>query len=284
MSEASSPPVHQPGPFGRLLRFWRSTFGLSQEELALETGVSARHVSFLETGRSQPGRNMVLALAAVFRLAPQDLNTLLVAAGFAPDPPGADMQAPEMRWLHKSLELNMRALDPWAATVQDAYGNLHLVNRGWLAMHRGVVAPEVLTPPINSYHLFFSERGLRPRLVDWEDVACRLLMTLQQEVLLSGDPDAGRLLAQLLEYPSIPAQWARRGAGIAFQNSFKVRLAMPGHDVRTYLYTVNTVGATPYVGEPRLLVSLLTPEDLRQEFTGAELLADGTLRHPLLHY
>lgn len=284
MSEAPSTPVHQPGPFGRLLRFWRTTFGLSQEELALETGVSARHVSFLETGRSQPGRNMVLGLGGVFRLAPQDLSTLLVAAGFAPDPPGADIDAPEMRWLHKSLELNMRALDPWAATAQDAYGNLHLVNRGWLAMLRGLVAPEVLVPPINIYHLLFSERGLGPRLVDWDDVACRLLLTLQQEVLLSGDADGARMLAELLAYPSIPGHWARRSAEIAFQSSFKVRLAMPGGDLRTYLYTVNTVGATPYVGEPRLLVSLLTPEDLRQEFTGAELLADDTLRHPLLHY
>ena len=58
--------------------------------------------------------------------------------------------SPEMRWLHKSLELNMRALDPWAATVQDKYGNLHLVNRGWLAMLRALLAPEFLAPPINS--------------------------------------------------------------------------------------------------------------------------------------
>lgn len=284
LSEPPSNSLHQPGPFGRLLRFWRATFGLSQEELALETGVSARHVSFLETGRSRPGRSMVLALGGVFRLAPQDLNTLLVAAGFAPGPLGVDMQAPEMRWLHKSLELNMRALDPWAATVQDKYGNLHLVNRGWLAMLRTLLAPEFLAPPINSYHMFFAERGLRSRLVDWEDVACRLLITLQQEVLLSGDADAARLLGQLLAYPAIPPQWARRGADIAFQNSFRLRLAMPDGGVRSYLYTVNTVGATPYVGEPRLLLSLLTPEDLRQEFTGAELLADDTLRHPLLHY
>ena len=178
----------------------------------------------------------------------------------------------------------MRALDPWAATVQDKYGNLHLVNRGWLAMLRALLAPEFLAPPINSYHMFFAENGLRARLVDWEDVACRLLMTLQQEVLLSGDADAARLLGQLLAYPAIPEQWARRGAEIAFQNSFRLRLAMPDGDVRSYLYTVNTVGATPYVGEPRLLVSLLTPEDLRQEFSGAQLLADDTLRHPLLHY
>ena len=147
-----------------------------------------------------------------------------------------------------------------------------------------LLAPEFLAPPINSYHMFFAENGLRARLVDWEDVACRLLMTLQQEVLLSGDADAARLLGQLLAYPAIPEQWARRGAEIAFQNSFRLRLAMPDGDVRSYLYTVNTVGATPYVGEPRLLVSLLTPEDLRQEFSGAQLLADDTLRHPLLHY
>ncbi len=284
MSETSPPPAHQPGPFGRLLRFWRSTFGLSQEELALETGVSARHVSFLETGRSQPGRGMVLALAGVFRLEPQDIATLLVAAGFTPDPPGVELQAPEMRWLHKSLELNMRALDPWAATVQDEYGNLQLVNRGWLALLRELVPPAFLAPPINSYRMFFAQGGLCERLVDWEDVACRLLITLQQEVLLSGEAHAATQFAALLHYPSIPDGWARRGAGIAFQNSFKLRLAMPDGGTRTWLYTVNTVGATPYVGSPRLLVSLLTPEDLQRAYSGAELLADDTLRHPLLHY
>ena len=150
---------HQAGLVPARLKQWRSRRGPSQLDLALAADVSARHISFLETGRSQPGRSLVLALAGVFRLEPQDLNTLLVAAGFAPDPLGSDMQAPEMRWLHNSLELNMRALDPWSATVQDKYGNLHLVTRGWLAMLRALLAPEFLAPPINSYHMFFAENG-----------------------------------------------------------------------------------------------------------------------------
>ncbi len=284
MTEPDAPRIHQPGPFGRLLRFWRFTFAMSQEELALETGVSPRHLSFIETGRSQPGRTMVLSLARVFGLAPQDLNTLLVAAGFAADPDPVDLEQPALRWLHKSLDLHMRALDPWAAAVLDRYGNLHLVNRGWLAMHRALVSAAALQPPVNSYHLLFAENGLRPHLVEWEDVACRLLMTLQQEVLLSGDAGAEALLAQLLDYPSIPAHWRRRGAEIAHQHSFRVQVRMPDGNARSYLNTVNTVGATPYVGEPRLLLSVLTPEDLVPDFSREALLGDASLSHPLLHY
>jgi hypothetical protein len=186
--------------------------------------------------------------------------------------------------LHKSLEVHLRALDPWSATVHDKYGNLHLVNRGWLAMHRMLVPIEALRPPLNSYHLLFAENGLRPHLVDWEDVACRLLMTLQQEVLLSGDAAAENLLAQLLSYPSIPDQWRQRGAEIAHQHSFKVPVRRPDGSVRSYLNTVNTVGATPYVGEPRLLISVLTPEDMLPDFSREALLEDASLRHPLLHY
>lgn len=257
---------------------------MSQEELALETGVSPRHLSFLETGRSQPGRSMVLSLAGVFGLAPQDLNTLMVAAGFAADPEPVDLGQPSLRWLHKSLDVHMRMLDPWSAAVHDKYGNLQLVNRGWLALHRELVSADALAPPLNVYHLFFADNGLRPHLVEWEDVACRLLMTLQQEVLLGADTAAESLLAQLLAYPSIPANWRQRGAEIAHQHSFRVHLRLADGGTRNYLNTVNTVGATPYVGEPRLLISVLAPENLEPDFSRGQLLSDASLLHPLLHY
>jgi transcriptional regulator with XRE-family HTH domain len=276
-------PLREPGPFGRLLRFWRGVHALSQEELALATGVSHRHVSFLENGRSRPGRSMVLALADVFGLAPQDRNTLLVAAGFAAEQAPVDLDSPGLGWLGKSLEHSLRALDPWPASVLDRHGNLHLVNRAWLSLYRSLVPPAALTGPLNSYRLYFSEEGLRPQLVDWEEVACRLLVTLQQEVLLSGEEAARELLDSLLAYPSIPADWRRRGAAIAHQHSFRVRLRR-GDSVQVWLNTVNTVGATPYVGEPRLMIGLMTPEDLVPERSRAALLADDTLRHPLLPY
>ena len=276
-------PPREPGPFGRLLRFWRGVHELSQEELALATGVSNRHVSFLENGRSRPGRAMVLALADVFGLAPQDRNTLLVAAGLAAEQQPVDLDSPGLGWLGKSLSHSLRALDPWPASVIDRHGNLHLVNRAWLALHRTLVPAAALAGPLNSYRLFFSEHGLRPHLVEWEEVACRLLVTLQQEVLLSGDEAARQVLESLLGYPSIPTDWRRRGAAIAHQHSFRIRLRR-GDAVHAYLNTVNTVGATPYVGEPRLLISLMTPENLVAERGRAELLADTTLVHPLLPY
>ena len=250
------------GPFGRLLRFWRTTFGMSQEELALETNVSPRHVSFLETGRSQPGRGMVINLARVFGLSKQDLNSLLVAGGFAVEAAAVDLESEELGWLRKSLQLTIRAYEPWPASVMDRYGNIHLVNEGWLRLYAHLVSPEALEPPLNAYHLFFSDAGLRPHLVDWEDVACRLLVTLQQELLLANDAAAGDILQALLQYPSLPENWAQRGSEIAHMHSFRVRLRFPDGSVRAFLNIVNTIGATPYVNEPRLLISLFTGEDL----------------------
>jgi len=250
------------GPFGRLLRFWRTTFGMSQEELALETGVSPRHVSFLETGRSQPGRSMVLNLAQVFELSEQDVNTLMVAAGFVADRSSVDLKAPEMGWLRKSLALTLRAYEPAAAMVMDHYGNIHMINRGFLRLYTTFIKPEHLQGPLNAYHLYFSEHGLRPYLVDWEDVACRLLVTLQQEMLLGGEEEAQRIVDELLQYPSIPGNWSQRGAEIAHKPSFRIRLRYPDGSVRPFFNIVNTVGATPYVAEPRLLISIKVPEDV----------------------
>jgi hypothetical protein len=109
-------------------------------------------------------------------------------------------------------------------------------------------------------------------------------MTLQQEVLLSGDEKAEQILAELLDYPSIPGNWQRRAAAIEYMHAFKVRLQIPGGGVRSYLQIANTSGATPYVGEPRLLISLLMPEDLLADSPVDELLSDASLHHPLLQY
>lgn len=268
------------GPFGRLLRYWRTTFAMSQEELALETGVSPRHVSFLETGRSQPGRTMVLNLAQVFNLSEQDVNTLLVAAGFAADRSSVDLGAKGMGWLRNSLQLTLRAYEPFAAMVMDHYGKVHMVNRGFLSLYGAFIKPEHLQGPLNGYHLYFSEHGLRPHLVDWEDTACRLLVTLQQEMLLGGDEEAQRIVEELLEYASIPGNWSQRGAEIPHMHSFRIRLRFPDGSIHPFFNIVNTVGATPYVSEPRLLVSLMMPENPED----LPPLEDGGTEHPLLPY
>lgn len=248
-------------PFGRLLRFWRATFSLSQEALSLDVGVSARHISFLETGRSKPGKALVFQLAQAFELSRRDTSNLLAAAGFFPDRTGTDLSAPEQRWLRKSVALRLRDLDPFPAWVADSCGSILMVNHGWIHLNRDHLDEFAGALRMNAYHMYFSKLGLRKQLLDWEDLACALLVNLQQEVLLTEDPHSRQVLDELLQYPGVPKDWARRGARIPYSHSFKIRLQHEGDpdQVDTFIAINNTVGATPYVAQPRLLLSALHP-------------------------
>ena len=264
-------------PFGRLLRFWRNTFAMSQEALSLEVGVSARHISFLETGRSKPGLTLVYQLAQAFGLADRDTSNLLAAAGFFPQA-HSNLSAPEQRWLRKSVELRLRDLDPIPGWVADPCGNILMVNRGWVGLNRQ--RPQSDSSRLNAYHLYFSDRGLRQQVLDWEDLACALLVNLQQEVLLTEHAQAQEILNELLRYPGIPEDWRQRGARVPYSNSFKVRLQLPDGDQQTFIAINNTLGATPYVASPRLILSALHPLQRDRWLARSEL---AGLSHPLLY-
>ena len=234
---------------------------LSQEELAMRTGMSTRHVSFLENGRSMPSREAVLELAATLGLGREDQDNLLMASGLMPKKVDTDLSEESLRWLRKALNQTLRRIEPCAAIISDRYANVLLLNRAWLALHRQVLPAAELQEPLNLYRLLFSEQGLRPLLVDWDDVACRLLMTLQQEVLLSGDVQAQQQLEALLEYPAIPDDWQRRALDIQTRNSFRMKLRWPGDREEDFLHVTTTFGSLPYVAEPRLFLTLMMPNN-----------------------
>lgn len=267
----------QPSAFGRLLRFWRATCGMSQQTLSLNLGVSARHISFLETGRSSPSPQLVGDLADAFGLAARDTNNLLAAAGYLPRPVTPDLAAPDQHWLRKSAALQLAALEPVPAWIADPWGAIHMVNGGWIALFNERVADRQLLAQPNAYDLYLADSGLRRSLENWEDVACALLLNLQQEVLLADDPGAGQaLLERLLRWPGIPADWPQRGRVVPYAHSFRLNMTAPGGRGETWIAVNNTAGATPYVSEPRLILSSLHPLDF-------ELTAGGPGDHPL-HY
>jgi len=266
-----------PPPFGRMLRFWRTTFQMSQEALSAAVGVSARHLSFLENGRSNPGRQLVLDIARVFELGHRDTNNLLVAAGYMPEA-STPASGRTWRFLRKSLELTLQAMDPVPTCVMDPCGNIQSVNRGWVHFQQSYGSAFMDSSCVNSYHLYFSEQGLRPRLADWEDVACALLMNLQQEVLLTDDYSAQQVLDELLAYPGIPANWRQRGAAVAYNHSFRFNLELGGK-LQTFIVVNHTVGVTPYVSQPRLIINSLQPLNRALLPTAADL---ASLSHPLL--
>ena len=270
--------------FGRMLRFWRTTFEMSQEELSFEVEVSTKHISFLESGRSQPGRAMVAKFSEAFDLGLRDTNNLLLAAGFLPPHEDLFQDALEFKWLRQSLIVTMERTDPYPAHVMDPYGNIVMLNKAWLRLFRNNSMPGFLNGPINIYHLYFSEMSVRFYRANWERLACNLLMNLQQEVLLYGDPASQKILDELLKYPHIPDNWQRRAADFPQTHNYNIRLQLKDDSERTYLLTNNTVGSTHYASEPRLLLTVYYPQDQAPYSSMDELENDPSLQHPLLFY
>jgi transcriptional regulator with XRE-family HTH domain len=263
--------------FGRLLKLWRNTRGISQEELSLEVDVSGRHISFLETGRSNPGRSLVIKIADVFKLSPRDRNNLLVAAGFTQSDSESNLQRQHLTM--KTLQLSLASIDPTPACASDAYGKIIMVNRGWVKLHQGCANELIQTPTINSYHLYFASNGLRPLLVGWENIACALLMNLQQEVLLTDDARAEEILEQLLAYPDTPENWQQKSDQFGYQHSFRIDVTMPQGEVEELLCINHTVGATPFISDPRIIMSSFHRVDGEPIFSQQQL---ADINHPLL--
>lgn len=264
--------------FGRLLRFWRNVRGKSQEELSLMVDGSARHISFLETGRSQPGREMAVKLSTALGLGMRDSNNLLVAAGYTPQRMQLELLSDEFRWLRKALETTL--LTPYPCHVGDPLGNVLMVNRPWLAMATQLLSPAELAKPLNFYRLFFSEQGFRPYIDNWDSVASVLLMYLQQEVLLGNQQQGVDILHEMLAYPYVPEDWKQQAAKIEPIPCWRLTINFEG-TTGNFLNTVNTLGTNPYVAEPRLLIHTIYPEEGERDF---QQWNRGTedLSHPLL--
>ena len=150
-------------PLGTLLRDWRRRRRLSQLDLALEAGVSARHLSFLETGRSQPSREMVFHLAEELDVPLRDRNQLLLAAGYAPVYEQRPIDAPEMAPVREALDVVLKGHEPYPALVVDRGWNLVLANDS-VQLLTADVAPELLEPPLNVLRASLHPEGVAPRI------------------------------------------------------------------------------------------------------------------------
>jgi transcriptional regulator with XRE-family HTH domain len=188
-------------PVGDLLREWRRRRRLSQFELALEAGVSSRHLSFVENGRARPSAQMVLQLAEQLDVPLRDRNRLLLAAGYAPAFAQHDLDAPEMGPVRDALEQLLRAHEPYPALVIDAHWGLVAANRAVERLIDGV-APHLLEPPVNVLRLSLHPDGLAPRIVNLSEWRTHLLERLAREAVASGDAALTALLVELDGYPT----------------------------------------------------------------------------------
>jgi transcriptional regulator with XRE-family HTH domain len=186
---------------GPLLKEWRVRRRMSQLDLALEAGVSTRHVSFVETGRAKPSAEMVLHLAEQLEVPLRDRDALLLAAGYAPAFGARDLEAPEMAPVREAIELVLRGHEPYPAAVVDRHWNLVAGNSG-IALLTASVAPALLEPPVNVLRVSLHPDGLAPRIANLAEWREHLLHRLRRQVMLTGDDEAGALLAELEAYPS----------------------------------------------------------------------------------
>src|SRR6185436_15554903 len=186
----------QPVHIGDHLRDWRQRRHLSQLDLAGDAEISARHLSFVETGRAAPSRDMVLKLAERLDVPLRERNVLLVAAGFAPAFPQRSLDDPALKAARDAVELVLRAHEPHPALAVDRHWNLLAHNRPMALLLDGV-APHLLVPPVNVLRLSLHPDGVAPKIVNLNAWRTHLFARLRTQVHASGDPVLAALLDEL---------------------------------------------------------------------------------------
>jgi transcriptional regulator with XRE-family HTH domain len=191
-------------PLGDHLREWRQRRRMSQMDLALEAEISTRHLSFIETGRSQPSREMLLHLAEQLEVPLRDQNAMLVAAGFAPVFPERALDDPDLGPARRALDLVLAGHEPYPAILVDRRWNLVAGNRAVPLLLQGL-APELLKPPVNVLRVALHPNGLAARTANLAEWRGHLLERLRREIGQTADSGLIELMAELKAYPVPPA-------------------------------------------------------------------------------
>jgi transcriptional regulator with XRE-family HTH domain len=201
--------------FGTHLRHWRQKRRLSQLDLAQEAEVSTRHLSYVETGRAMPSREMVLRLAERLSVPLRERNALLVAAGFAPMYRQRTLDDPALAAARRAVDLVLKGHEPFPALAVDRHWNLVAANSVLPRLLEGA-APALLAPPVNVLRLSLHPDGLAPRIANLRQWREHLLERLEQQVAVTGDATLAALHAELAAYP-VPegAEAASAGGDLA---------------------------------------------------------------------
>ena len=185
---------------GQLLREWRRLRRLSQLDLALDAGVSARHLSFVETGRSRPSAAMVAQLADRLEVPLRERNALLLAAGYAPTFAQHDLADPELGPVRDAISRLLEAHQPYPALVVDRHWGLVAANQSLDILTAGA-ASHLLEPPVNALRLSLHPEGMAPRIANLGEWRAHVLDGLGRRAVVSGDPALAALHSELAAYP-----------------------------------------------------------------------------------
>jgi transcriptional regulator with XRE-family HTH domain len=245
---------------GDLLRAWRAKRRLSQLEVALTAGVSARHLSFIETGRSNASAELLIALADVLDLPLRERNALLLAAGFAPRYPETQLEAPGLAAMRDALTRVLDAHDPYPGLALDRRWNVVIANRAARRL-LALVPDDLLAPPHNVFRLGLHPRGIAALTTNFDDWGRYLLRTLQRLADESTEPEAAGLLDEVRAYPNVQALLARP-APAPRGDALIVPCVLEVHGQRLSLFTtLATFGSPRDVTLAELTVELFYPSD-----------------------
>ena len=214
-ARSGSPTDPAPGP---LLREWRQRRRLSQLALALKADVSQRHLSFVESGRAQPSREMVLHLAEQLGVPLRERNRLLLAAGYAPVFAERSLDDPALDAARRAVERVLQGHEPYPAIAIVRRWTLLAANRAVAPLLAGA-APPLLQPPVNVLRLSFHPDGIAPRIVNYAQWRTHILERLQHQAEVSADPALDELLTELRGYPPPPGRGRYRDHAVAEDGS-----------------------------------------------------------------
>jgi len=250
-------------PAGELIQSWRHRRRLSQLDLAVEAGVSQRHLSFVETGRAAPSRDMVLLLAEHLAIPPRERNALLVAAGFAPTYRQRSLEDPELRAARSAVDQILAGHEPHPALAVDRHWTLVSANRSVGMLLEGI-DPEMMRPPVNVLRLSLHPKGLAERIVNFRDWRSHVVRRLQQQIDSSGDTGLEALLDEIRTYPTPPAARPPSGYGEGVLAGIAVPFVlMTRGGLLSFLSTTTIFGTAVDVTLSELAIESFFPADAR---------------------
>lgn len=246
-------------PVGDLLRDWRQRRRRSQLDLALDAEVSARHLSFVETGRAQPSREMLLRLAEQLDVPLRERNALLVAAGYAPVYAATPLDEPEMAAARRAIEMLLAGHEPYPALAVDRHWNLVTANRAVGLLLEGVAA-HLLAPPANVLRLSLHPEGVAPRIANLGQWREHALARLRQQVDATADPALAALLEELRGYPALATDVGHRERVVHGGVVFPLRIQSAA-GVLSFFTTTTVFGTATDITLSELAIESFFPAD-----------------------
>ena len=262
----------QNNELGGLLKRWRGVRGRSQLAVSVDTGISQRQISFIESGRSVPTRSTLMGIAQALEIPLRERNALLLAAGYAPLYSEAAWNSDEMKSISRALDRMIAQHEPYPAIVMDRYWNVLRTNDAAPRFFSCFIDMTARASPRNMLHLMFDPKGMRPFIADWEALARTLMQRVHREAVgHTVDRKTRDLVTDLLAYPDVPSDWRAPERPSALP-MIPMRFVKDGVTM-SYFSLVTTVGTPQTIAAQELRVECIYPADETTEVLHAELLA-----------